>query len=182
MESQSERIIGSETPGMAPQMLDETRASYGTISVAPVMSAQMELVTATQILQPLKEKVSEKAPSAIDQKERSEVVDVYLSCSTRYVYDKFIEELRYGARAMIYHFHYCNKGQHPFAPGWTDSPENVTMAQLNEEQVKFLQDSVRMINRRMPEFKRIRENNVFEHDWYFVSQLYETDWQPRFTV
>lgn len=31
-------------------------------------------------------------------------------------------------------------------------------------------------------FQRIRENKEFENDWYFVSQLFETNWQPQFTV
>ena len=33
-----------------------------------------------------------------------------------------------------------------------------------------------------PEFERIRANKDFENDWYFISQLYDVDWKPQFTV
>lgn len=34
----------------------------------------------------------------------------------------------------------------------------------------------------VPEFKRIQESGEFENDWYFVSQLYDVNWRPKFTV
>ena len=54
MESQSERICGEETLGMQPQFLDEEVDTFGTNSIPPMMSAQIELITTTRILHPLK--------------------------------------------------------------------------------------------------------------------------------
>lgn len=52
-----------------------------------------------------------------------------------------------GAKTMIYYFHYCNKGAQPFSPGWM-TPENITLAQLNKDQVNFLKESVDLISQR----------------------------------
>ena len=57
MESQSERICGKETLGMEPQFFDEYCNTYGTNSISPMMSAQIELITTTTILQPLKRSI-----------------------------------------------------------------------------------------------------------------------------
>ena len=57
MESQPERICGDETLGMEPQLFDEKCNSYGTNSISPMMSAQVELITTTRILQPLKRSI-----------------------------------------------------------------------------------------------------------------------------
>ena len=52
-----------------------------------------------------------------------------------------------GAKTMIYHFHYCNKGNYPFTKEWV-SVENIELAQLNQEQVQFLLDTVEEVERR----------------------------------
>ena len=32
------------------------------------------------------------------------------------------------------------------------------------------------------EFEDIRKNEDFEHDFYFVAQLYDMDWKPSSTI
>ena len=54
MESQSERICGQETLGMRPQLLDEEVDTFGTNSIPPIMSAQIELITTTRVLIPMR--------------------------------------------------------------------------------------------------------------------------------
>ncbi|KAL0935578.1 uncharacterized protein CTRU02_210169 [Colletotrichum truncatum] len=204
MESQSERIIGDETLGMDPQTLDEDVGSYGTVSITPMMSAQVELITTTQILLPLKAAVLKRLQQLIKANDPRSWFSIYLSlfillhnCSiltadenkqakkyglqTRYVYDKFVEALHNGAKTMLYYFHYCNKGSSPFTPGWI-TPENLRMVQLNHSQERFIRESTEMIHQRLPEFRRIREAKDFENDWYFVSQLYDTRWGPTTTI
>ena len=58
-----------------------------------------------------------------------------------------IRAIHSGAKTILAYFHYICKGQRPFSPNtnW-DSPELKKMAQLDEEQVRFLkqyQDLVR---------------------------------------
>ena len=50
MESQSEHVCGEETLGMQPQLLDEEVDTFGTVSIPPIMSAQIELLT-TRLLE-----------------------------------------------------------------------------------------------------------------------------------
>ncbi|MCJ1404943.1 hypothetical protein MMC11_008169 [Xylographa trunciseda] len=204
MESQSERIVGDETLGMESQTFDPNVSSYGTNSIPPMMSAQIELMTTTRILQPLKKAVLKRLQRLVKKNDMRSWFSIYLcmfvllhSCSiltadeyrqakkyglkTRYVYDSFVEELHMGAKTMIYYFHYCNKGSYPFARDWT-SKENLALAELNEEQANFLKESSVLVRERMPEFKKVMENGDFENDWYFVAQLYDMNWKPRFTI
>lgn len=60
MELQPERIVGEETLGMEPQLFDPDVSSYGTNSIPPIMSAQVELMTTARILQPLKKAVLQR--------------------------------------------------------------------------------------------------------------------------
>lgn len=79
MESQSERIVGEETLGMGPQVLDKNQESYGTISITPVMSAQMELMTTTKILQPLKLSVLRRLQRLIKKNDLKSWMSIYLA-------------------------------------------------------------------------------------------------------
>lgn len=48
---------------------------------------------------------------------------------------------------MIYYFHYCNKGSHPFTQDWM-TEKNLALAQLNAEQATFLKESSALIDER----------------------------------
>jgi hypothetical protein len=48
---------------------------------------------------------------------------------------------------MLAYFHYCNKGSHPFSMDWTNKV-NITFAQLNPEQVIFMQEMREEIEQR----------------------------------
>lgn len=78
MESQSERIVGDETLGMDPQTFDPAISSYGTNSIPPIMSAQIELMTTTQILQPLKKAVLQRLQRLIKANDLSSWFVIYL--------------------------------------------------------------------------------------------------------
>jgi hypothetical protein len=57
MESRSERICSEERLGMEPQIFDPAARNYNQVLIPPVMSAQLELVMTSMILQPLKKQV-----------------------------------------------------------------------------------------------------------------------------
>lgn len=78
MESQSERICGKETLGMEPQFLDEKCNTYGTNSIPPMMSAQVELITTTRILQPLKRSVLRALQRLIQENKFRNWFPIYL--------------------------------------------------------------------------------------------------------
>lgn len=78
-------------------------------------------------------------------------------------------------------------------------PDQVARAELNAEQVEFVRQTSREIDRKgmlhLPRcpatanvslkatiFREIRGKGQFEHDYYFISQLYDLDWKPRHTI
>ena len=60
MESSSEFIDGPETLGMEPQVVDRTKPTYGKTLVAPIISAQIQMIMAEYVLTPLRESVLSK--------------------------------------------------------------------------------------------------------------------------
>ncbi len=57
-----------------------------------------------------------------------------------------IRAIHSGAKKILAHFHFCCKGQQPFAPesNW-DSPGMKQMAQLDDEQIDFLKQYQRLV-------------------------------------
>jgi hypothetical protein len=50
-----------------------------------------------------------------------------------------IRAIHSGAKTILTHFHYCCKGQRPFSSDFNwDSPEMKRLAQLGDEQIRFL--------------------------------------------
>jgi metal-dependent hydrolase (beta-lactamase superfamily II) len=82
---------------------------------------------------------------------------------------------------MLAHFHYGNKGGLPFRLDWT-SPAIATFAKLDSEQEKFMQQTTEWVKQRAERFRILKDSKMFEDDYFFVSQLYETDWKPMHTV
>lgn len=83
---------------------------------------------------------------------------------------------------------------------WT-SAEQISVAKLDTEQVKFMQETVREIKKKGTFFmtlcafsntnlhwgadalfRKIRQEGRFEHDYYFLAQLYDLDWKPTPTI
>ena len=49
---------------------------------------------------------------------------------------------------MLAFFHYCNKGGHPFAIDFWNSSCHVAMAELDKEQLEFLQKTAEQIRQK----------------------------------
>jgi hypothetical protein len=105
---------------------------------------------------------------------------------------------------VIYYFHYNNRGSHPFTRDCT-CKKNIEMAELNDEQARFLVETSEEVQRR-PElrssyiphpfvdalltsghaadagFKRIRKSDNFGNDIYFLSQSYQMNWGLSFNL
>ena len=112
-----------------------------------------------------------------------------------------MESLHNGAKVLLAYFHYCNKGNYPFRMDWT-APDRVNYMELDEEQVNFMRQTSEEISAKGKStipcpltntadiislnlgelFDRIREEGSYEHDYYFVSQLYDVSWKPVQTI
>ncbi|PMD45736.1 hypothetical protein L207DRAFT_419813 [Hyaloscypha variabilis F] len=204
MESRSERICGQEHLGMVPQTFDQAAKNYNQVLVPPVMSAQVELIMTAVVLQPLKKSVLTQLQELIKANRSQSWFTIYLclfvllhSCAlltsfenmqakkyglqSRYVYDTFIEELHNGSKIMLAYFHYCNKGSHPFAMDWTIE-RNIRQAELKPEQLEFLVRTTQLVKERAAIFDEVKKKGEFEHDFFFLCQLYDITWQALRTI
>jgi len=204
MESRSDRICSNETLGMEPGNYEPACPNSGIILVPPVLSAQMEIIVTTMILQPMKKEVLQGLKYLIQENQRRYWFTIYLcmfillhSCALlsagdekkarkqglahRFFRQSLVEGLHNGSKILLAYFHYCNKGSHPFMVDW-ESPEQRAKAELNAEQVEFMKTTAVEIKKRAPVFQKIREDRDFGHELYFLAQLYDHDWKPVHTI
>lgn len=68
---------------------------------------------------------------------------------TRFANPDAISEHHIGMMTMLAYFHYCNKGRAPFqlVKDTTKRPELEAVAELNAEQLKFVEDSADWMRR-----------------------------------
>ncbi|KAI0109121.1 hypothetical protein GGR51DRAFT_512806 [Nemania sp. FL0031] len=207
MESKQERVSSKEVLGMTPQDWDPAAGNYGKYLVPPVLQAQIEIITTSTILLPMKQQVLKILQKLIEKNLIKSWFTIYLtvfillhSCSmltraeavraaregskgtqSRFFNHNIVEEFHSGARTMLAYFHYCNKGSHPFSMDW-NCAHNVSFAQLDARQVQFLNETVALVKSKRSHFEHIKLNKMFEDDYYFISQLYELHWYPTHTV
>jgi hypothetical protein len=95
---------------------------------------------------------------------------------------KLADRLAYsGANILLAHFHYCNKGMHPFSDECTDQDLRAR-AGLNEEQIRFVHMTRSFAKQHQSEWEALREQKQYENDFFFISQLFEKNWEPRHMV
>jgi len=86
-----------------------------------------------------------------------------------------------GANILLAHFHYLCKGNQVFEQDGKIQ-KTKSMANLNTEQVQFVQKTAAHVKANRSQFAEILNENLIEHEHYFIAQLYESDWKPRFPV
>ncbi|KAK3115808.1 hypothetical protein LTR53_004485 [Teratosphaeriaceae sp. CCFEE 6253] len=207
MGSRQDRIAGEESLGMGIQDWDPEARNFGIIVVPPIVSAQLDLIHASMILLPMKKEVLRLLNDLIINYETKSWFTIYLatfmlmhSCALltqaeakrakrhvsagnqkRFYNTQLVEELHNGAKIMLAHFHYCNKGSHPFDMDWTDV-RNTSFARLDKEQAMFLKETNEDVAAKGERFRYVRDHRLFEDEYYFVAQLYERDWVPTATI
>lgn len=76
--SKYRRICSEETLGMMPQIEDPEAATFGQIPIPPVMDAQIEVITTTNLLQPLSKAVLNQLQTIMLANKLSSWFTVYL--------------------------------------------------------------------------------------------------------
>ncbi|KAK3325012.1 hypothetical protein B0H66DRAFT_470400 [Apodospora peruviana] len=205
METRSDRICGEETLGMQPRHYEPPCANDGLILTSPVFSAQMEVVMTSLLLQPAKKEVLKRLKDLVMENQRRSWFAIYLtmfillhSCSLltaadnkkarkqglehRFFRLSLVEELHNGAKVLLAYFHHCNKGGHPFTMDWS-SEDQMVRGELNKEQAQFMRETAEQLKAKGMLFSNgVRKEGKFEHDYYFISQLYDFEWKPFHTV
>jgi hypothetical protein len=76
--TRSMSIIGDETLGMPPDILDETSPIHGSIPIPPVMGAQLDFILIQQIEGPLRDRVLEALQKVVLSNKRTSWFTIYL--------------------------------------------------------------------------------------------------------
>ena len=110
-----------------------------------------------------------------------------------------MREVHHSSNTFLIYFHYCNKGHHPLSVDWS-SDSNIALAELDPEQIEFLNQTRKFVDEKSKlaalscyrndllthqteqTFHEVRDQRNFEHDYFFISQLYDTAWSPRDTI
>lgn len=196
----SERIIGSDRLGMGPDLMDRTSSMPGQTPIPPVMGAQIEVILIQGIMKPLRAMILEHLQKLILAHKPQNWFCIYL-CTfmllhnaslitkqdiayakkhglKKFAMPEMIAELHMGANILLAYFHYACRGQRPFMLDW-DARDAVSMAVLDSDQVQFLKRTAVHVQANASKHREIRHPSSCDHPHYFISQLYEQDWEPR---
>lgn len=202
--TKSARIVGAETLGMTPEMMDKSSGMQGKIPVPPVLGAQLTLIATHSLQAPLRAKVLDRLQKLVLAQKPENWFCIYLctfvllhSCSllvehdigyakkhglkSRHARPDLVSELYLGANILLAHFHYCCKGFRPFSINWNPN-ESTSMAKLNEEQILFIKETAVYADHNDTRFKKLLSEGPYENEHYLVAQLFEADWKPRTPV
>jgi hypothetical protein len=89
-----------------------------------------------------------------------------------------VEDLHHGANMLLAHFHYCNKGTHLPSINLKDR-HNTVLSELGVPEYLFMIRTIELIRLNADNFRAIKEEEFYEHEFYFISQMFEKDWAPR---
>ncbi|KAK6338447.1 hypothetical protein TWF730_002507 [Orbilia blumenaviensis] len=202
MENRPERILPHDLQGdeFIQQIQDPEAYNYGHILVSPILSAQIELLTTGQLLNPLKDKVLSSLQRLVETEKRKYWFPIYFtifilldSCEvytayeevqarkygleTKYWHPEIVRQMHDGTKILLAWFHHCTKGASPFTVDWS-KVNTETFAELNSDQVAFIQRTANMVKEKKDQFQRARETANHSEEFYFIGQLFEENWNP----
>ncbi|KAI1447687.1 hypothetical protein F5Y02DRAFT_351050 [Annulohypoxylon stygium] len=197
-------IVGEETLGMSPDIMDDTSPLRGCIPLPPVMGAQIELVLIHQIQSSLRREMLENLQTMTQANKHQTWFTTYLitfillhnvallcqhdagyarkhGIKSRFAREEMVREYQMGANILLAYFHYCNKNIYPFSAKCKEQ-DLATIAELDENQVKLIQFTRSNIEKYKKHWAKIRQTDDYENDFYYISQLYEENWTPQSTI
>lgn len=118
-------ISGGDTLDIQP-IPDREHANFDRIPVTPIMDYQLDQVVIRGILNPLRASLSDALQTLIHEHDPKNSVGVPLRLAatvstdtrlrqTTYSNHPLLDELHMGARNLLAHLSYINKGHHPFS-------------------------------------------------------------------
>ncbi|KAI0432118.1 hypothetical protein F5Y09DRAFT_164579 [Xylaria sp. FL1042] len=204
MTTKSTVIVGEETLGMSPDIMDETSSLKGKIPLPPVMGAQIELVLIHQIQSSLRKEMLENLQAITQANKQHTWFTTYLitfillhnvallcqhdasyarkhGMKTRFAREDMVREYQLGANILLAYFHYCNKGIHPFSAECKEQ-DLTTLAALNETRALFVKQTKVHVEKHRKAWAKVRESHDYEDDFFYISQLFEENWMPQSTI
>ncbi|KAK3331053.1 hypothetical protein B0H66DRAFT_613055 [Apodospora peruviana] len=113
---------------------------------------------------------------SVSSKDRAEDA-IANSAESRYSLPHFVEELQMGANIILVHWHYYRRQANPLTiTDQLDSP----LSELTPEEFDFVVKSYKFMEKRWTEMKILLEQKNWEHEYYWVSQMFDTNmWAPK---
>lgn len=198
----TEYIDGDDTLDMEP-VTDRSYPLFGKVPLPPVMIQQLDMVLTIGFLQPLRKKVLENFQKIVLNNKPKSWMTIYLitfmslySCARltaenynnarkhglkrRFAFPMFISERHHSANVFLSHYHYCTKPCNPFNLDWKRR-QATPFAEMTTDEIDFILSTTEMVKERKARFRRTWENELYEDDFFFVSQMFEDEWMPRDT-
>ncbi|KND92033.1 hypothetical protein TOPH_03259 [Tolypocladium ophioglossoides CBS 100239] len=164
-------IVGEETLGIDQYLLNDAHPGQGGIPLPPALSAQLEFILIHTIQKRLRKDVLNRLQKMIYRGNRG----TWLRPFAR---EDRVKEYHLGANILLAHFHYCSRS---FCPLSDDCKDQTLRAQLDldDDKIHFIKQSRAFAKQYESDWAKLRKLNVYENDYFFVSQLFEENWQPR---
>ncbi|KAK4171691.1 hypothetical protein QBC36DRAFT_198771 [Triangularia setosa] len=98
-----------------------------------------------------------------------------------------VKEYEMGANTLLAYFHYCNKGIYPFSAECRDADLR-SLAELDDDAIELVHYTRQYIAEHKAQWEDLWKGEgdwkdkgfkKYEHEYYYVSQLFEPNWQPR---
>ncbi|KAL2270893.1 hypothetical protein VTJ83DRAFT_264 [Remersonia thermophila] len=200
--TKSFEIVGPDTLDMPQNIIeDKDNPLHGKIPLPPVMGAQIDSVIIHQIQPRLRRKALEQLQKMTQEKKQKTWLTTYLvtfillhnialitkhdadyarkhGMKTRWAREANVKEYNWGANTLLAYFHYCNKAVYPFSEDCKDQ-DLQTLAELDDEGVAFVHTTRKLVAAHQKEWQEVWTSEDYENEYYYVSQLYERNWQPR---
>jgi hypothetical protein len=99
----------------------------------------------------------------------------------RWSYPSFIQERHHAANVFLSHYHYRTESANPFKQDWRRR-HATPFSHMTVDEIHFLERTKLLVKERELLFKTNKDQTLYEHEMYFVAQMFEENWQPRETV
>jgi hypothetical protein len=200
--TKSFEIVGDDTLDMPADMIkDRDSPLYGKIPLPPVMGAQLDSVLIHQIQPQLRRRTLEELQKMTQEKKQKTWLTTYLvtfillhnialitkhdaeyakkhGMKRRFAREASVREYNLGANTLLAYFHYCNKAIYPFSDECKDE-DLQSLAELDDKAISFVHFVRRFVAEHKREWEALWLSDAYEHEYYYVSQLFERNWQPR---
>ncbi|KAK3394467.1 hypothetical protein B0H63DRAFT_499022 [Podospora didyma] len=203
--TKSFEIVGDERLGMEQNIIDDQgNPLYGKLPLPPVMGAQIDSILIHQIQPNLRRKTLEDLQKMTQDKKQKTWLTTYLvtfmllhnlalitdhdaqyakkhEMQRRWAREQNVKEYNLGANTLLAYFHYCNKGVYPFSSECKDH-ELQGLAELDLNAINLIKETRRVALNHKRYWETLWREEKYEDEYYYVSQLFEENWQPRIMV
>ncbi|EAA34527.3 hypothetical protein NCU03248 [Neurospora crassa OR74A] len=200
--TKSFEIVGEERLGMPQDIIDDPDSPLcGKIPLPPVMGAQIDSILIHQVQPQLRRDTLEELQKMTQEKKQRTWLTTYLvtfillhnialitkhdadyakkhSLGRRFAREDSVREYNIGANTLLAYFHYCNRAIYPFSAECKD-PDLQSLAELDGDAMRFVRETRNLVAEHKSDWEQVLAREEYEDQYYYVSQLYEPNWQPR---